>query len=56
MPPQEISFDARSYAKYVLQEGEAAEKQELLEMFRDKLILKNKALSVIPAEAGIQYT
>ncbi|MBU6501020.1 MAG: recombinase family protein [Patescibacteria group bacterium] len=43
---QEIEFDARSYATYVLNEGTPAEKRELLGMLKDKLMLKNRAVTV----------
>ncbi len=45
-PSQDIAFDARSYATYVLQEGEAAEKRELLGMLKDKLSLINKSIKI----------
>lgn len=41
---QEIEFDARSYATYVLNEGTPMEKRELLGTVRNKLLLTNKVV------------
>ena len=37
-------LDIRSYAKYVLKEGSALEKRELLANLRSKIILKDKTI------------
>lgn len=37
-------IDIRNYAKYLLQEGTTVEKRELLECFKSRIILRNKAL------------
>ncbi len=42
----EIKFDARNYATYVLQDGEAGEKRELLGTIKDKLVLTNRIIKV----------
>ena len=39
---QEIEFDARGYATYVLSEGTPMEKRELLGMLKDKLVLADR--------------
>jgi len=39
--------DIRSYARYVLQEGEDIQKRELLGCLKGKIILKNKAIELV---------
>lgn len=41
------SVDIRSYAKYVLQEGEDIKKRELLGCLKGKILLKNKTISLM---------
>ena len=43
---QEIEFDAKSYATYVLNEGTPTEKRELLGTLRGKLTLTNRIVSI----------
>jgi len=43
---QNIEFDPRSYATYVLQEGTIAEKRELLGCLKNRLILTNKIVKI----------
>lgn len=42
----DIKFDPRSYATYVLQEGGVEEKRELLGMLKNKLVLANKIVKI----------
>ncbi|MBU6501146.1 MAG: recombinase family protein [Patescibacteria group bacterium] len=44
---QEIEFNARSYATYVLNEGTPTEKRELLGMLKDKLVIANKVIKIV---------
>ena len=44
-------FDAKSYAVYILTEGTITEKRELLSNLKSRLMLKNRALSLMPQEA-----
>jgi hypothetical protein len=44
---QEIEFDARSYATYVLNEGMPTEKRELLGMLKNKLVVKNRMIKLV---------
>ncbi|MFA5080046.1 MAG: recombinase family protein [Candidatus Paceibacterota bacterium] len=39
-------IDIRNYAKYILKEGENIEKRELLQCFKNKIILNNKNISI----------
>jgi len=41
-----IDVDIRNYAKYILREGNVIEKRELLSYLKDKLILKNKQVTL----------
>jgi len=41
---KDIEFDPRSYATYVLREGTVAEKRELLGIFKNRIIIKNRAV------------
>jgi len=41
-----IDVDIRNYAKYILREGNIMEKRELLACLKDKLILKNKQVTL----------
>ncbi len=43
---QEIEFDAKSYATYVLNEGTSMEKRELLGMLKDKLVVTNRTIKI----------
>ena len=44
---QEIGFDARNYAMYVLNEGTQMEKRELLGTLKDKLTVTNKVIKIV---------
>jgi DNA invertase Pin-like site-specific DNA recombinase len=44
-------FDAKSYAVYILTEGSITEKRELLSNLKSRLMLKNRAISLMPPEA-----
>ncbi|MDD3487680.1 MAG: recombinase family protein [Candidatus Moranbacteria bacterium] len=46
-------IDLRTYAKYILKEGAAIEKRELLSCLRSKIILKNKMLYLENPEENI---
>ena len=43
---QDVGFDARSYATYVLNEGTQMEKRELLGMLKDKLVVTNRVIKI----------
>ncbi len=46
MVQDEVKFNARDYATYVLNEGVPTEKRELLGILKNKLVLKNKVISI----------
>ena len=43
---REAEFNSGAYAEYVLNEGTNAEKHELMGMFKNQLVLKNKQVKV----------
>ncbi len=45
------TFDAKSYAVYILMEGTITEKRELLSNLKSKLVLKNRLISLMPEAA-----
>ena len=44
---QKVNVDMRDYAKYVLKEGSAIEKRELLANLRSRIVLKEKKLALL---------
>ncbi len=46
------TFDAKSYAIYILTEGTITEKRELLSNLKSRLMLKNRVISLMPKETA----
>ena len=46
--PEDAGVDIRRYAKYLLKEGTAIEKRELLGNLRSRLVYKDHRVSLLP--------